>query len=54
MVDCDLNEKECVFDGTRLADMNYIVNKFHNGIKNSLDYGKLNLAPIIAAFKTQK
>ncbi len=52
-IDSDLNQQECVFEGTYIQDPKYIVDQFNN-IKNKLDLGIKNMMPIIQAFMSIK
>ena len=50
-VDNELNEMEYVFDGDALSNIEYVVNEMQRGRKNKLEIGKLNMSPIVQAFK---
>lgn len=51
MVDEELNEKEYVFDGKRLKDIQYLSFEFTHGEKKFLDVGINNMKPIVEAFQ---
>lgn len=53
-VDEELNEEEYAFEGSKLADLDYVGSQLRNGKKNELDFGKLNMTPVIEAFKKKK
>ena len=53
-VDCDLNETEYVFDGEHITQMEYVAKQMRYGKKDKLDFGAVNLFPIIEAFKNCK
>ena len=53
-VDCDLNETEYVFDGEYIAQMEYVAKQMRYGKKDKLDFGAVNMFPIIEAFKNCK
>ena len=53
-VDCDLNETEYVFDGEHITQMEYVAKQMRYGKKDKLDFGAVNMFPIIEAFKNCK
>lgn len=53
-VDCDLNETEYVFDGEHITQMEYVAKQMRNGKKDKLDFGAVNMFPVIEAFKNCK
>ncbi len=53
-VDSNLNEEEYFFEDNHIKCENYIQNKLMEGSRKYLEYGKLNMQPIINAFKTKK
>lgn len=53
-VDQELNEMEYVFDGDALSDVNYIACVMKNGRKDKLEIGRLNMSPVVQAFKEKK
>ncbi len=53
-VDCDLNETEYAFDGEYITQMEYVVKQMRYGKKDKLDFGAVNMLPIIEAFKSLK
>ena len=54
MVDCSLNQKECIFDKVQLKDTKNILNHVKINLKNKLDIGANNMSPIIEAFSNLK
>lgn len=53
-VDNDLNEEEYFFEDKDIRCENYVCSKLREGSKKHLEYGKLNMQPIINAFKSKK
>jgi len=53
-VDSDLNKEEYFFEEKNIRCENYLVGKLREGSKKHLEYGKLNMQPIINAFKSKK
>lgn len=53
-VDSNLNEAECVFEEEHIHEMGYVFKQIQCGKKNQLNIGKLNMTPIIEAFKNRK
>lgn len=53
-VDSDLNKEEYFFEEKNIRCENYLVGKLREGSKKHLAYGKLNMQPIIRAFKSKK
>ena len=53
-VDSNLNETECAFEEEHIHEMAYVFKQMQCGKKNQLDIGKLNMTPIITAFKNRK
>ena len=53
-VDSDLNEEEYFFEEKSIRCKNYSIGKLREGSKKHLEYGKLNMQPIINAFKSKK
>ncbi len=49
-INCDLAEKEYVFDGEKIADPQYIGYILRNELKNELVVSKLNMSPVWQAF----
>ena len=52
-VDQDLKEMEYVFDGAAMTEMEYVAHVMKYGRKNQLDTTRLNMTPIIEAFKAK-
>lgn len=52
-VDQELNEMEYVFEGELLSKVEYVACVMQHGRKNKLEIGRLNMSPIIRAFKTK-
>ncbi len=52
-VDRDLEEMEYAFDGAAMVDMEYVARVMKYGRKNQLDTSRLNMTPIIEAFKAK-
>lgn len=50
----NLEEEEYIFYGKELKNISYIVNQLKNGKKDHLEIGKINMIPIINAFKICK
>lgn len=53
MVDKYLNEKECTLLGSKLEDISYVGKKVFGERSSELDIGKVNMIPVIEAFKTK-
>lgn len=53
-VDQELNEMEYAFDGEALASVEYVAYIMKHGRKNKLEIGRLNMSPILQAFKSKK
>ena len=53
-IDKELNEEELSFEGSKLAELDYMRNQFRDGKKDKLDLGRLNLTPVMEAFKKKK
>lgn len=52
-IDKDLNEEEYSFEGSKLEDLGYVGNQLRNGKKDKLDFGRLNMTPVVEAFKNK-
>ena len=52
-VDQDLNEMEYIFDGETLSNVEYVAYVMKHGRKNKLEIGRLNMSPILRAFKSR-
>lgn len=50
-VDRYLNEEECDFEGDKLNNMKYIYNQLMKGRSKRLKLGKINMTPIVEAFR---
>ncbi|MPM64137.1 hypothetical protein SDC9_111023 [bioreactor metagenome] len=50
-VDNALNEEEYIFEGDKLNNMEYIISQIINGGSKELGLGRVNMTPIIEAFK---
>ncbi len=50
-IDCNLNEKEYVFDGNQMSNPQYIGYIMNNGLKNKLYASRKNMMPVLRAFK---
>lgn len=50
-VDNTLNEKEYVFDGKAMEEMEYVACVMENGLRNELNFSATNLFPIKCAFE---
>lgn len=53
-IDQDLNEMEYVFEGKALSNINYVISVMKRGPKTKLELGRVNMSPIIQAFKSKK
>ena len=53
-VDQELNEMEYVFDGNALSNVEYVSCVMQHGRKDKLEIGRLNMSPILQAFKSKK
>ena len=53
-IDDRLNEKEYVFDGKSMAQLDYVACVIKNGQSNSLNLSRNNLFPIWYAFKQKQ
>jgi len=50
-VDRYLNEEECDFEGDKLNNTKYIYNQLMKGRSKRLEFGKINMIPIVESFK---
>ncbi len=50
-VDRYLNEEECDLEGDKLNNREYIYNQLMKGRSKQLEFGKINMAPIVEAFR---
>ena len=50
-VDQELNEMEYVFEGELLSKVEYVACVMQHGRENKLEIGRLNMSPVIRAFK---
>ena len=53
-IDCNLNEKEYVFDGEKLKEAEYVFLEMEKGYGHKLDITRSNLFPIWYAFKCKR
>lgn len=53
-IDQNLNEMEYVFEGKALSNINYVISVMKRGPKTKLELGRVNMSPIIQAFKSKK
>ena len=53
-IDSSLNEEEYYFEGSKIREMNYVVDRIEHGCSNTLQFGKLNMYPIKEAFLLHK
>lgn len=53
-IDQELNEIEYVFDGEDLSNVEYVACVMKHGRKNKLEIGRLNMSPVLQAFKSKK
>ena len=49
-VDYLLNENEYSFEGSKIKDKNYIAQQLFSNGKSKLEFGQINMIPIIEAF----
>lgn len=52
-IDCELNEKEYIFDGNLMSNPQYITCIMKNGLNNRLGASRTNLMPVWRAFKNK-
>lgn len=50
-LDCELNEKEYVFDGKLMEDPQYVGYMMKSGLRNRLNVSRTNMLPVWRAFK---
>lgn len=53
-VDSELKEKEYIFEGKLMADPRYVADIMKNGLQTSLNVSRMNLLPILKAFRRKK
>jgi hypothetical protein len=53
-INFQLKEEEYIFDGNFIKNMAYLRKTFQEGKTNEIKAGKINMAPIVEAFKTKK
>lgn len=53
-VDRELQEEEYVFEGAELKDVKYVRQQLEQGKKTQLDYGKVNMMPVVEAFRERQ
>ena len=52
-IDKHLQEKEYIFDGKRMEDIEYVASTMENEMKNKLSFSVINLSPIKRAFENK-
>lgn len=53
-IDKYLNKKECYFEDNKIQDLEYIAKQINGSINADLEFGKMNMKPIVEAFKAKK
>lgn len=53
-IDSGLNEKEYIFEGNQMSDPRYVGDVMNNGLQTSLNVSRMNMLPILKAFKRKR
>ena len=53
-VDSGMNEKEYIFEGNLMSDTRYVADVLNNGLQTSLNASRMNMVPILKAFKRKR